>query len=198
MTEHYLNWRGSEFEYENLLYLDTIGNGDCLFHAIVQGFYTPYIEGYSSEREHPIDRVKLIDELKRNFSTHLADKRPDGKTWYEYLSRGQLPELSKEFPMLKLENLQKLLLTRFPLDNIFNEYISDVLDIDIYILDGDNRRVYVTGEEDLYLKGRKSVVILYQRGHYSTVGIYRNDRIQTFFDKNDEFILTIREKLKIN
>ena len=152
MTEHYLNWSGEEFNFENMFYIETIGDGNCLFHAILQSFYTPYIEGYTFDRKNPLDRKKFVDNMKKEFSENLSNPRPGygRKTWYQTLSREKLEELSNEFPLLEEENLKKLLLVRIPLDNIFNEYISEVLGLDIYILDGDNKRVYIFGEEDVY------------------------------------------------
>lgn len=198
MSEHYLNWSNEEFDYEDMVYIDTIGDGNCLFHAILQAFYTPYIEGYIADRKHPLDRKLFVDKMKKDFSENLTMKRPGygNKTWYDTLSRGKLEELSKEFRILEVENLKKLLLIRFPLDNIFNEYISEVLGLDIYILDGDNKRVYIFGDEnDLYYKGRKSIVLMYHNSHYSTVGVKRNGVTQSYFDPQDDFILEIKSSI---
>ena len=52
LTDHFaqeLDWSGHEFSFPNMIVLNTIGDGNCFFHAIVQGFYDPYNEGYLEE-----------------------------------------------------------------------------------------------------------------------------------------------------
>ena len=60
-----------------------------------------------------------------------------------------------------------------PVDNAYNEFISDQLNKDIYILDAVTQDVYMTGSDDNVLyKDRPSIVLMYLPGHYELVGLY--------------------------
>ena len=96
--------------------------------------------------------------------------------------------------------MQKTLDSSEPISNEYNEFISNQLDIDIYIIDGIKRDVYMTGTEDsLIYKNRKSVILLYLPGHYELIGTSNSSDIgiiNTFFDPEDRIIQIIRNRMK--
>ena len=117
-------------------------------------------------------------------------------TYYDVLSRGQLSEFSKSVPAYSLENMQRELDSDRAVDNAYNEFISDQLEKDIYILDGIKRDVYITGYDDEILyKNRPSIIILYLPGHYELVGLEINGIIKLLFDPDHDLIQTIRSRM---
>ena len=100
-------------------------------------------------------------------------------------------------PEYSLENMEKELDSSSPVSNIYNEFVSNSLNIDIYILDGIKKDVYMTGTEDrLLYKDRKSVILLYLPGHYELIGLNRkDDYVQTIFSPENSIIQRIRERM---
>ena len=199
-TITHLNWRGP-FSYPNLVSVATLGDGNCFFHSIVQGFYRPYVEGYIvGTRRQVFDRFKFVRELKIEIANSLDQPRklPDTTTWYDSLSRGKLLEMSKDkMPQYELKNMQTELRGHNFLNNIFHEYTSEILGLDIYLLHGDIEDVYMLGDKDLLYKGRKSVIILYQDEHYSTVGALKDGvTLITFFLPDDEIIIALNNRIR--
>ena len=184
----------------NMIRIRTDADGSCFFHAIAKAYFKPYIEGKINDKI--FDRKEFVRNLRADFSKILGSKvHPEdknSKTYYEILNNGELPQISEQMPEYTLENMQKELNSSSPISNIYNEFISDHLGIDIYILDGIKKDVYMTGTDDrLLYKNRKSVVILYLPGHYELVGLLRNkgEYIETYFSHDSPFILKIRERM---
>jgi len=186
-----LDWRGlSEFYYNNMFKKKEIADGSCYFHAIADSFYKKYQLGQ-------VNKIDFIKKLRKDLSIKLDDKI------YNKLSRGKLYEYSKGMPEFKLENMKKLLDSSEYVDNRFNEFISNLFNKDIYILNEKDRDVYITGrDDDILYKHRESIVIIWNgTNHYDLVGILSEDKFETLFDSNHPFILYIKnrinDKLKI-
>lgn len=190
-----INWN-KEFQHPNMCRIRTEMDGSCFFHAISKAISKQYMEEGINNK--PLDRYTFVRQLRKDLSKTLGEKMPNSdKTYYESISRGKLKEFSNYVPEYTLENMQKLLDSSKSIDNSYNEFISNVLDLDIYLLDPYTQDVYITGDDsDILYKGRKSIVILALKGHYELIGIKKYDHIQTSFDYNDEFIVYIRNRLK--
>lgn len=194
-----LNWIGL-FKYPNMVRLKVIADGSCFFHAIAKSYLNPYImEELNGEY---FDRSKFIRELRRDLSIKLGAKidpsNPKSLRPYDTLSRGELSNFSKTVKSYTLQNMQRELNSTNAVDNVYNEFISNELNKDIYILDMAKQDVYVTGsDDDILYKNRPSIVLLYLPGHYELVGIDDGEDIKTLFDPNDEFIKAIRNRMKI-
>ena len=95
--------------------------------------------------------------------------------------------------------MQKELDSSRPVDNVYNEFISDQLEKDIYIIDAVKKDIYITGKDnDILYKNRPSVVILYLPGHYELVGLVKkNGDIKTLFNPDHDFIQAIRDRMDI-
>lgn len=191
-----LNWK--TFNYPNMVRIRTIADGSCFFHAIAKAYYTPYQVGMLDGKA--IDRQKLIKALRRDLAIKLGQPAdpadPDGPTNYDLLSRGKLQEFAKGVPQYSLENMQKELSSTAPVSNSYNEYISNQLNKDIYLLDGETNDVMITGnDDDILYKDRDSIVILYIPGHYELVGIQTEDGIITHFRSTHPFIQAIRNRM---
>jgi hypothetical protein len=197
-----LNWisvgnRG--FSYPNMVRIRTPADGSCFFHAVTKAFYIPYRTGQLNGTA--INRHQLIKMLRRDLAIKLAQpanpQDPQGPSNYDLLSRGQLLEFAKGVPKYSLPNMQRELNSTSAIDNVYNEFISNQLNKDIYLLDGEKHDVFVTGnDDDILYKDRHSIVILYIPGHYELVGLINGDRIETHFEPNHPFIQAIRDRLQ--
>ena len=192
-----LNWTRGGFNYPNLVRIGTIGDGSCFFHAIVKAFYTPYKLGVLNGV--PIDKRAFIKNLRKDCAVKLVQKvNPSNKLsprYYDVLSRGRLNDFAKSVPAFTLENMQKVLNSNLPIDNSFNEFISNLLNKDIYLLDFSTKDVYITGkDDDILYKGRDSIIILVMPGHYELIGLITNNGIQTLFPADSALIRAINQQ----
>jgi len=190
-----LVWKGP-FQYKNMIRIRTPKDGSCFFHAIVRSYYKPYITGKIDGK--PFGKKDFIKGLRKSLSVKLGTRiDPSNElTYYDTLSRGQLKEFAAGMEEYSLINMQKELDSDRSVDNVYNEFISNELNKDIYILDFVNQDVYVTGNDaDILYKGRKSIVLLYLPGHYELVGIQTRKGIKTLFKPDSKFIIAIRERL---
>lgn len=186
--------------YPGLIRIRTDADGSCFFHAIAKAYFKPYITGKTKDGK-PIDRKKFVRSLRKDLSKMLANKvdpkNPDSKTWYETVANGEWPRISEKMEEYSLKSMQKELDSNASVSNIYNEFISDQLNKDIYILDGIKQDVYMTGtDKKLLYKDRLSIVILYLPGHYELVGVEENGYIQTSFESNSGLIKMIRKRMK--
>jgi len=192
-----LDWE-EPFGYEGLVRIRTPMDGSCFFHAIAKSYFRPYILGRKDNK--PFDRTEFIKNLRKSLAVKLGSRvkpsDPRSPTHYEVLSRGQLPEFAKSVPSYSLINMQKLLDSNRAVDNVFNEFISNQLDKDIYILDAIKRDVYITGfDDDILYKDRPSIIILYLPGHYELVGLNENGSIKVLFEPDHDLVKTVRARM---
>jgi hypothetical protein len=167
---------------------NTIGDGSCLIHSILYCFNKTY------RKENILGRKKIAYELRKSLADVLEEKREDGKTYYEILSRGEIKELSNFHPKLKLNLMQHHLKSHNWIDIFFVELISDQLEIDILFYDENKKEFYQTGDLEIYHKNRNTILINYQDDyHFEAMGI-NLDKIRTFFDPNCHIIKEIKEK----
>lgn len=182
-----LNWYNSRIYYPGMVVIRTEGDGSCFFHAISKAISYEYKNGVFDN--YLFDKKGFIRELR----SQLADELDN---YYNKLSRGKLPELSKSLPELRLENMKSELASNLPVDNKYNEYISDILNIDLYLLDGNKKDLYITGKDsDILYKNRKSIVILYKNYHYELIGLIEYDYVNTIFEPDHPFILKLKSFL---
>jgi len=193
-----LVWDGN-FQYEGLTRLAVPAQGSCLFHTIAKAYFKPYILGEHQGKK--LNRTKFIQRLRQDLSKMLGQKinpsDPKSKTYYETLSHGEFVRISKEMPEYSLQSMQEELAdSSKPVSDIYNEFISDQLNIDIYILDYEKQDVYMNGgDSNLLYKNRPSVVLLYLPNHYELIGIAKGNSISTNFAPDDPFIQYIKNRM---
>ena len=158
----------------------TIGDGSCFLHAVLQSFNREY---NTLDTE---DKMKFIRKIRYYLSECLEE---NDKEIYNRLSRNEIEELSKFIPGLKLENMKRYLNSNEWLNIYFLELISDMFNIDIYIIDSHTKDLYKTGDKEIYYKKRDSVIIYYIRDcHFETVSVETDTGDETFFDHNSYVI----------
>ena len=184
----------SKFPGFKMVRIRTDPDGSCFFHAILKAYFKPYIQGEIDGKT--FDRREFVRKLRKDLSKKLSETTSEGVTYYSQLNKGQMASIAEDMPEYSLERMQAELDSSSPVSNVYNEFISNELDLDIYILDGIKRDVYMTGSDDsLLYKNRKSVVILYLPGHYELIGLLRNgEYFQTLFPSDSEFIAKIKER----
>ena len=181
-----LDWEGlSPFYYEGLVKKTEINDGSCFFHCIADSFYRKYQLGQ-------VNRKEFVKNLRKDLSKNLS------VAVYEKLSRGQLKNF--RIPGYSLLDFKKILDSNEYVDNRFNEYISNVIDKDIYIIDYEKKDVYITGSYNdvggILYKNRDSIVIIWINGnHYDLAGVLEGKKLITLFQYNHPFIETIRQSM---
>jgi hypothetical protein len=165
--------------YPNLVRIIIEGNGSCFFNAITEAYFIPYRSQFSHQQ-----KVEFISNLRHDLSIKLPKH-------YHYLSRGTLAEFSKGYPDYSLENMQKELDSSHPVDSVYHEYVSNILNKDIYILEFTTKNIYYLGDIELYYKFRPSIVLLHLNDHYDLIGLRsetNNEDLITHFDPSHKFI----------
>lgn len=176
--------------YKNLVLIPSIPDGSCYFHSILQAFSSQYrsLDSYQ-------EKLSFTKKVRKEFSDYIPKV-------YNKLSNGLLKELSISNASVTLEYMIKELNSTNPVNEIYQELISDVFCIDIYLIDLLIGDVYTLGAptKNLY-KNRKSIFLAYNRpkfgeiGHYETVGVIREGKIETFFEYYDPFTIIVRNRL---
>lgn len=172
--------------------IETLGTeNSCYFHAILQAYNPTYIENKN---------VTFRTQMTRTLRSLLAEKLDSctltGERVYDILSQGTFRSYSEAVPEYSLNKMIELLNKNDPVDHRFQELLCETLNVDIYILDGTTRDVYYLSNEQIYIKNRPSIVLLYEPGHYSLIGKMEKNTMVTVFDPKSDFIKAIRERLE--
>ena len=203
------------FEIWNLIRINTPGDGSCLFHAIENGFSIPYYQEMINGEK--MDRNNIVRHMRKSLATKLASKvssDPNSKTYYELINSGNTAEfqVSDNLPEYNysLENMQKQLASNNNIGYGYIEFISNVLNKNIYILSSTGKDIYPFGKSELaniYKKDRLSIVLYYIENeksnnldHYELIGVMNDGVVDTHFEPDHYFIKFLYDKVqnKIN
>lgn len=183
--------------YANLYRILTPGDGSCYFHSILTASRLNYNK-FS-------DQNKVL--IAKTFREILADKLrsvdSDGILYYDKMLNGMVKEFAKSVPCYSLEHMQKELRSNDFVDHIYQETISDNLDIDIYIINintGDINYPEIDLNLSLLYKNRNSIILAYHGNfmHYDIIGLKSsndNDIIDTIFPYDHPLINILRQRL---
>jgi hypothetical protein len=176
------------FSDEDINIIHVIGDGSCFFHSIMLATNPDYIR-------HPEKRIHIVRSLRVKLAELLNQNKSENLSWYDYLSRGTLKKLSETIEEYSLDNMKQELLHMGPVDEKFYEYISDLLNIDLYIINSSNNTI-INLEKEFYYKQRNSICLYFTPGHYDLVCVKRNDKLFLQFPHTDPFILSLYSQLK--
>lgn len=180
-----IEWNNG-FEGWNLVRISTPGDGNCLFHAIANSFFPAYhtekLKGKTMTRD------KIISLMRKGLSNRLADKI-DGKslTYYESLHNGNTASFAKESGLHQytLSYMQDQLNSSNSIGYGYMEFINNILNKDIYVLDANRNDIYSYDKSELLLinKGNRKSVILYyvNDNHYELVALRNGNEFITHF-----------------
>ena len=197
MSVQYLLWRGS-FRYPGMVVLAVPADGSCLLHSLLLAFD----QSYRLEKRNGsyISRSNIVKSFRQELANFLAAPvdplDPQSRSYYDLLANGTLREAAQVQPEYSLTNMQNQLrhsqkFISYP----YLEFIANILNKDIYILSGQHHDVYMTTAEDLYQKGRPSIVLYFEHSHFQLVGIKEAEGdIKTLFFSDDYFVQTIRKR----
>lgn len=183
----------SEKYNEKLFRMKTIGDGSCFFHSICQSI-SPLYRKLSDNK-----KMKFVKEFRKQLSEKLLDTNGD-VTWYESLGNGSYREFSKNCDEIKLKNMIDELNSDEYVSNIYNEFISEVLNINIFLLDQNNKDVYYTGDDNkLLYKKRNSIILIYidEDSHYENVCLLEEKNLKTVFEWESKIIKKIKKRFNV-
>lgn len=165
----------------NLIPIPTIGDGSCLIHSILQAFSKTY-NNLKSDNE----KMILVKETRFNLSEILDLEVEKEKTVYQFLSRGEMKELSKEIKLLDINNLKNYLKSNQYLTFHFIELLSEIFDINIIIISSKEKDLYHTGDNELLIKKNRDCIIInyIDQHHFETISINN----KTIFKYNNKII----------
>lgn len=153
--EEIIRVRLASIPHPGLVKITALGEQNCFFHSVLRAFNRYYIEAKSWN-----DRRSMARIVRNNLADALGEKDARGIVYYDTLSRGTLRNFSKYYPRVKLEALQAELRSDSPVDNVYHEIMSELLNKDIYFVDMQTGDVYLTSSDlDLLYKGRQSICI---------------------------------------
>ena len=185
-----LHWPGLPLDYPGLIRIPVLADGSCFFHTLCRSYHAAYLDMTNE------DRGRFVRDLRHDLAIHLGQHRSDDKTWYQSLSRGALSSFAEVVPEYSLEAMQNELRYGGAVDNVYNEYVSDILDKDLHLVDALIGDVYVTGDDDdILYKNRPSIVILVWPGHYELLGVHEpTRRAVTLFEPTHPFIELLHQR----
>lgn len=168
------------FEGLDVFSVDTIGDGNCLFHSVY----------YSIDRDYPSKTISEKQKMAANLRQIVANNLT--LEVYGELCGGGLKQSGLE--EFSLNTMKKELQSRNSLGSGYIELLSKVINKDIYILEARRRNLYTSHEAKYYSTGqRNSVVMLYHDGHYESVGLRSdNSKSYTLFSPNCNFIKLLK------
>ena len=146
-------------DFENLYSITIPGDDHCFFHSILKAINFEY-----NKSSNDIKQKKAI-ELRHYLSLIIQEIDSDNKSVYEKMYDGELAKFGLEEK--SMINLIKTLNSNNWVDLTFQEIISDLFNIDIYVIDWFKNKMYFQDNkmEKLYKK-RNSIIILYKINHY--------------------------------
>jgi len=192
----------SWYEDEEVVRIGNIKDGSCFLHSILNGCYPDY-----QNKDEEFRKV-FVQKLRRDLASYLEILDDTKIKWetvvdgeFESLYRQQLQGINFkdkfDYPIdFSLKGLQRTINSSQYLSNELFQYISNLLELDIYIMKLTDKDLYVDSIYTSKEQNRKSIVINGDGSFYDTIGIRRNNLIQAVFLPDDEFIKNI--KLLIN
>jgi len=187
--------------YDNLVRIATIGEGSCFIHAVLKAFYKPYQENNSARY-----RLDTAAKLRRDLAIILGLENPQypGYTYWDTTARGSFPRMVMEeiadedlIGLLRvdysLSGLQRLLNSTSQLGEEVYKFISDALNIDIYVLRATRDDLYPNSHTHHPNIPRNGVVIIGNTYHYEVLAVDGEFGFQTVFPPDDPFLKALTE-----
>jgi len=163
--------------------IPAIGDGSCMFHSILQAFNRTYIKSDRKDKQ-------LICKKFRSDLGNVLSHQIKGQKIYDSLSRGGLSELSEVLPETSLINMRRSLNSNEWGDIRFLELISNMLELNIIVIDYSKKDIYITGDKELYIKKNRDTIFIANTDncHFDTVGLEINGYIRTVFKYDESMI----------
>lgn len=184
-----LIWPDEDFKIYDIYVHNTIGDGSCMMHSILNCMLVGY-------RLYPQKRKAIIKDKRAKVADALdqIDART-GKTYYESVGDGQIALLGKTISFYSKSNIQHIIRSDRWLGNEMASIISYMYNITIFILDTRAHNVHIIASAGEYQVS--CVVLRYSGTHYETVSIRDPDtgKYITHFDNRHSFIDFLHAKI---
>ena len=191
--------------FPNLFRIACIGDENTFLHAFLKGFFINYQNNASYQH-----RSKLVTTLRTELGLYLETISPtyNAPLWLT-TSNGRFPAfmmLEIADPSLikslridySLEGLQNFFNSKEYIPDELYQYISDILEVDIYVLQYTKQGLQfhlTTARED---STRYAVVIVGSKIHYELIVIRKEDGLfQSVFRFDDPLIYNIQDILNV-
>ena len=187
--------------YKNLVRIATIGDGSCFIHAVLKGFYRGY-----QENNQAIYRLQVAAKIRRDLGVVLQLDNPayPGHTYWETSARGSFPrmvmqeindeELIRDLHVdYSLSGLQRLFNSTSQLGDEVYTFISDALNVDIYVLRATTTDLYPHYHTHRPGVDRNGVVIIGNTYHYEVLAVNTEQGFQTVFYPDDPFLKALTQ-----
>ena len=187
------------FEQWNLVRFNTPADGNCLFHAIANSSFTNYWEEKAKDKF--MSRKDIVVNLRKELAHKLAEPLNndlEAPTHYQILNGGNMTEFAKAVEEYKLSEMQAQLNSNNSIGYGYLEFLGNAFNLDIYILEGARRDIYMNNESQYSIKGdRDSIVLYYISEHYELVGIQTaKNKFDTCFAPNHSLIEFLFDKVQ--
>lgn len=196
--------------YQNLVRIATIGDGNCFIHAFLKAFYAEYQNNGSYSF-----RKDLAGKLRADLALILGAENPTypGHTYWGTSGKGSFSRLVLQELLVppqdsfstfqdlllsgvdySLQGLQRLFNSKSFLGNEVYDFVADVFDTDVFVLQITKEDVYVNFHTSVPGRNRKCVVIVGNMRHYEVLAVNKAEGLQTSFAWNDPFILEVKRR----
>lgn len=192
------NWLSTSIRLQD--YAELAG-GDTAVHqtqsVFIEEAMAPFTRGKKGDTSHIVYTTE--DELRNLFkSPHslmdLADTLHRG---VDFLPDETVDELLARSLVRAYQNFQQDLrdCDSYLGDDYF-EYVANMFDLDVYVVDARFGKPVVLGTRDALYKGRPSIVLLLVNGnHWESLGIEVDSTVQTLFNPDHPLIRFLTEKI---
>lgn len=162
-------------------------DGSCYIHSCLRSFSFTYSGLTMAEKTTAM--IQLRKELAENYTREIHEN-----TGNKFFSTSQYPEYSYENVKDSIKNVT------FWVSNHLMPFIGDQLNVNVYILRGNNAELYRFGSiASLIVPGRRNIVLYWiNDNHYETVGLLEgNNTVRFVFDDNHPLIAAFKKLDKV-
>lgn len=185
--------------YNGLVRIATLGDGSCFIHAVMKAIYKVYQENNNASY-----RLNLAMEMRRDLAVALYLTNPSypEHTYWGTSGRGSFPrmvmqqindnELIRDLRVdFSLSGLQRLFNSNSQLGDEVYTFVSDALNIDIYVLRATTEDLYPHLHTRKAGLVRNAVVIIGNMYHYEVLAVNKEEGFQTIFEPEDPFLIQL-------
>jgi len=185
----------------SLVRIATIGDGSCFVHAVCKACVPSYQVNPSYGH-----RCDYVANLRRDLAVCLSldDLDYPGYTYWETSNRGSFAR-GVLWQIIDPANIQDVDYSLAGLRRLFNsygwlgdetyQYISDMIDIDIYVMRATSTNLEPHLDTRRAGKVRRAIIIQGNGSHYETVALKTEHGLQTVFASDDELIQELQAVL---
>lgn len=187
--------------YPNLVRIATIGEGSCFLHAVLKGYNKQYQEDNKATF-----RLGYVANLRRDLAIELGRLNPlyPEHTYWATSGNGAFVGVAMEEVIhenlveilgvdYSLSGLQRLLNSTHTLGDEVYKFISDALNVDVYVLRATRTDLFPHYHTHRPAVVRDGIVIIGNMYHYETLAVSSEQGFQTVFPPGDPFLAALSE-----